>query len=215
MKQKTDTLFYRNFFSIYVILVLQNVVTLSVNLADNMMLGAYSETALSGVAAVNQIQFIYQQLLMALGDGLVIFCSQYWGQRRTEPMKKIAAGAMWAGLGIAVILFTLVSIFPYQTLGIFTTEKSIIEEGVRYLAIIRFTYFFFAVTQILLATMRSVELVNIAFQLSIITFFINCGINYVLIYGHFGAPEMGAAGAAVGTLAARAHRTAGIAFLYP
>lgn len=204
MKQKTDTLFYRNFFSIYVILVLQNVVTLSVNLADNMMLGAYSETALSGVAAVNQIQFIYQQLLMALGDGLVIFCSQYWGQRRTEPMKKIAAGAMWAGLGIAVILFTLVSIFPYQTLGIFTTEKSIIEEGVRYLAIIRFTYFFFAVTQILLATMRSVELVNIAFQLSIITFFINCGINYVLIYGHFGAPEMGVAGAAVGTLAARA-----------
>lgn len=114
MKQKTDTLFYRNFFSIYVILVLQNVVTLSVNLADNMMLGAYSETALSGVAAVNQIQFIYQQLLMALGDGLVIFCSQYWGQRRTEPMKKIAAGAMWAGLGIAVILFTLVSIFPIR-----------------------------------------------------------------------------------------------------
>lgn len=100
MKQKTDTLFYRNFFSIYVILVLQNVVTLSVNLADNMMLGAYSETALSGRwLPVNQVQFIYQQLLMALGDGLVIFCSQYWGQRRTEPMKKIAAGAMWAGLG--------------------------------------------------------------------------------------------------------------------
>ena len=41
MKQKTDTLFYRNFFSIYVILVLQNVVTLSVNLADNMMLRSF------------------------------------------------------------------------------------------------------------------------------------------------------------------------------
>ncbi len=203
MRQKTDTSFYRNFFSIFIVLVLQNVVTLSVNLADNMMLGAYSETALSGVAAVNQIQFIYQQLLTALGEGLVIFCSQYWGQRRTEPMKKIAAGAMWAGLGVAVILFTLVSIFPYQTMGIFTTEQAIIKEGVRYLVIIRFTYFFFAITQILLATMRSVELVKIAFGLSVITFFINCGINYVLIYGHFGAPEMGAAGAATGTLAAR------------
>lgn len=203
MRQKTDTSFYRNFFSIFIVLVLQNVVTLSVNLADNMMLGAYSETALSGVAAVNQIQFIYQQLLTALGEGLVIFCSQYWGQRRTEPMKKIAAGAMWAGLGVAVILFTLVSIFPYQTMGIFTTEQAIIKEGVRYLVIIRFTYFFFAITQILLATMRSVELVKIAFGLSVITFFINCGINYVLIYGHFGAPEMGAVGAATGTLAAR------------
>ena len=52
------------------------------------MLGAYSETALAGVAAVNQIQFIYQQILMALGDGLVIFGSQYWGKKQTEPMKK-------------------------------------------------------------------------------------------------------------------------------
>lgn len=80
--------FYKNFFSIYAALVLQNVITISVNLADNIMLGAYSETALAGVAAVNQIQFIYQQILMALGDGLVIFGSQYWGKKQTEPMKK-------------------------------------------------------------------------------------------------------------------------------
>lgn len=203
MKQKAETSFYRKFLSIYVALVLQNVVTLSVNLADNMMLGSYSETALSGVAAVNQIQFIYQQLLMALGDGLVIFCSQYWGKRQTEPMKKIAATAMHAGLLIAVLLFALVSFFPCQAVGIFTTEESIIREGVSYLSIIRFTYLFFAVTQILLATLRSVEVVKIAFYLSVMTFFVNCGINYVLIYGHFGAPEMGAAGAAIGTLAAR------------
>lgn len=203
MKRKVDTSFYRKFLTIYVALVLQNVVTLSVNLADNMMLGSYSETALSGVAAVNQIQFIYQQLLMALGDGLVIFCSQYWGKRQTEPMKKISATAMHAGLLIAILLFALVSIFPRQAVGIFTTEESIIREGVSYLSIIRFTYLFFAVTQILLATLRSVEVVKIAFYLSVMTFFVNCGINYVLIYGHFGAPEMGAAGAAIGTLAAR------------
>ena len=202
MKRKADTSFYRKFLTIYVALVLQNVVTLSVNLADNMMLGSYSETALSGVAAVNQIQFIYQQLLMALGDGLVIFCSQYWGKRQTEPMKKISATAMHAGLLIAILLFALVSIFPRQAVGIFTTEESIIREGVSYLSIIRFTYLFFAVTQILLATLRSVEVVKIAFYLSVMTFFVNCGINYVLIYGHFGAPEMGAAGAAIGTLAA-------------
>ena len=55
---KTEKGFYRNFFSIYIMLVLQNVVTISVNLADNVMLGGYSETALSGVAAVNQIQFV-------------------------------------------------------------------------------------------------------------------------------------------------------------
>ena len=200
MKNKT---FYRNFFSIYIALVLQNVVTLSVNLADNMMLGAYSETSLAGVAAVNQIQFVYQQFLLALGDGLVIFCSQYWGKRQTAPMKKIAATAMHAGLLIAIALFVLVSLFSRQAVGIFTTDGPIIGEGVRYLRIIRFTYLFFAVTQLLLAALRSTETVRIAFQLSILTFFINCGINYVLIFGNFGAPRMGVRGAAVGTLIAR------------
>ena len=200
MKNKT---FYRNFFSIYIALVLQNVVTLSVNLADNMMLGAYSETSLAGVAAVNQIQFVYQQFLLALGDGLVIFCSQYWGKRQTAPMKKIAATAMHAGLLNAIALFALVSLFSRQAVGIFTTDGPIIGEGVKYLRIIRFTYLFFAVTQLLLAALRSAETVRIAFQLSILTFFINCGINYVLIFGNFGAPRMGVRGAAVGTLIAR------------
>ena len=200
---KAGRKFYRNFFSLYVVLVLQNVVTLSVNLADNVMLGAYSETSLAGVAAVNQIQFVYQQFLLALGDGLVIFCSQYWGKRQTAPMKKIAATAMHAGLLIAIALFVLVSLFSRQAVGIFTTDGPIIGEGVRYLRIIRFTYLFFAVTQLLLAALRSAETVRIAFQLSILTFFINCGINYVLIFGNFGAPRMGVCGAAVGTLIAR------------
>lgn len=195
--------FYKNFFSIYVALVLQNVVTLSVNLADNMMLGAYSETSLAGVAAVNQIQFIFQQLVFALGDGLVIVCSQYWGKRQITSIKKIASTAMHTALLFAVLLFLLVSIFPYQALGIFTTDQPIIAEGVKYINIIRFTYLFFAITQLLLAALRSAETVQIAFRLSILTFFINCGINYLLIFGNFGMPRLGVEGAAIGTLIAR------------
>ena len=195
--------FLKRFFKIYIVLVLQNVITLSVNLADNMMLGAYSEISLSGVAAVNQIQFIFQQILMALGDGLVIFCSQYWGKKQTEPMKKIAATAMHTGILIAFVLFTLVSLLPSQILSLFTTDAAIIQEGVSYLRIIRYTYLFFAVSMILLATLRSVEVVKIAFYLSIMAFFVNCGINYVLIYGRLGFPAMGVKGAAIGTLIAR------------
>lgn len=198
-----DRGFYKNFFTIYIALVLQNVISLSVNLADNMMLGAYSEVSLSGVAAVNQIQFIFQQLLTAIGDGLVIFCSQYWGKKQTGPMKKISATAMHMALGTAILLFILVSIFPNQAVGMFTTDSAIIGEGVRYMNIMRFTYIFFAVTMTLLATLRSVEIVKIAFYLSLSTLVINCGINYVLIYGRFGAPELGVAGAAIGTLTAR------------
>ena len=125
----------------------------------------------------------------------MIFCSQYWGKGETEPVKRITAVAARAGLAIVLLLFAAVSIFPGEVLSLFTTDPLIIEEGVRYLNIIRFTYFFFAVTMILLAALRSVEIVRIAFVLSILAFFVNCGIKYVLIYGRFGAPEMGIEGA--------------------
>lgn len=198
-----DKEFYKRFFSIYIVLVLQNVITISVNLTDNIMLGAYGEYSLSGVASVNQIQFVFQQLIMALGDGLVIFCSQYWGKRQINPMKKIMATAMQAAVIIAAVLFLAVSFFPYQAVHIFTTDERIIAEGMQYLRIIRFTYLLFAVTQLLLASLRSIEIVKIAFILSMVTFFVNCGINYVLIFGNFGAPELGTPGAAIGTLTAR------------
>lgn len=184
-------------------LVLQNVITLSVNLTDNVMLGAYSETALSGAAAVNQIQFVFQQLLNGLGDGVVIFCSQYWGKKQTETMKRISAAAMHAAITVSVLLFLLVSLFPYEAVGVFTTDVRIIREGAKYLQVIRFTYILFAITQILLATLRSAEIVKIAFRLSVLTFFVNCGLNYLFIFGRFGMPELGIEGAAVGTLTAR------------
>lgn len=198
-----DKEFYKSFFQLYITLVLQNIVTLSVNLADNIMLGAYGEISLSGVTAVNQIQFLYQQLLIAFGDGMVIFCSQYWGRKQIQPMKKIIAIAMHFGIITAVILFGMISLFPGQAMLLFTTDERIIGEGVRYLHTIRFTYLFFAVTQMLLAALRSTEVAKIALKLSVLALVVNCGINYILIFGRMGAPELGVTGAAIGTLTAR------------
>ena len=74
-----DKSFYKSFFALFGVIVLQNVIVLGVNLADNIMVGYYSETALSGVAAVNQLQFVFQQIIMGTGDALVVICSQYSG----------------------------------------------------------------------------------------------------------------------------------------
>ena len=74
-----DRDFYRSFFRLMSALMLQQAVVLSVNLADNIMLGGYSETALSGVAAVNQIQFILQQLVFGVSNGMVVLASQFIG----------------------------------------------------------------------------------------------------------------------------------------
>ncbi len=198
-----DRNFYRSFAVLCLTLMLEQAVILSVNLADNIMLGRYSESALSGVAAVNQIQFVLQQIVFGVSNGMIVLGSQYWGQKRTGEIRMLSSIAMRAALGVAIALFIAVSLFPEQTLRLFTRDAAIVAEGVAYLKIIRFTYLFFAASSILLGTMRVVESVQIALRVSVLSLVLNCSINYVLIYGRFGAPEMGVRGAAIGTLAAR------------
>ncbi|HCT92298.1 MAG TPA: MATE family efflux transporter [Lachnospiraceae bacterium] len=200
IKNKT---FYKSFFSMWIILVLQNIITLSVNLADNIMLGAYSEVSLSGVAAANQIQFVYQQLITAIGEGAVVLATQYYGKKQMEPIRILSSIGMHTALVTAALLFFAVSLFPRQLLGLFVADPAIIDQGAEYVRIIRYTYLFFAITQLLLAVLRSMGIVHIALILSVCTLLINCGINYTLIYGHFGAPRLGVTGAAIGTLTAR------------
>ncbi len=198
-----DKGFYKNFFSLYVMIVLQNVIVLGVNLADNMMVGAYNETSLSGVASVNQLQFVFQQITMGLGDALVVSGSQYWGQKRTSPIKSLGVGALLVGAGAGIVLFLLACFIPEQLVGIFTPNKAVIAEGVKYIEIIKYTYIIFAITNLLLALLRSVETVRISFFVSIATFIVNCTINFLLIEGRGPFPEMGVRGAAIGTLVAR------------
>ncbi|MDO5445644.1 MAG: MATE family efflux transporter, partial [Eubacteriales bacterium] len=174
-----------------------------VNLADNLMLGRYAEASLSGVTAVNQIQFVYQNILIGISDGLVIIASQYWGARRIEPIKQVAAVAMRTALVFMAILFVVVSVFPVWVVRLFTNDTAIVDEGVKYLRVVRFTYPLFCVTTILLALLRCTEVVKIAFWLSLSTLGINIVINWFLIYGNCGFPAMGVEGAAIATVIAR------------
>lgn len=199
-----DKSFYSNFFTLWRVLVLNNVIVLSVNLADNLMLGAYSESALSGTAACNQLQFIFQQIIMGLGNAAVVLGSQYWGQKKTEPIKKIAVGALAAGGVFTAILFVLAATAPESMVRIFTDSPEIIAEGADYLRIIKYTYPLFAITNILLATLRSAESVKIGFRVSLVTLVVNISLNYIMIFGKLGFPEMGIKGAAIATLIARA-----------
>ena len=199
-----DKSFYRTFGRLFFMIVLQNAIVLSVSLADNLMIGSYSETALSGVAAVNSLQFLYQQLTIGIGDALVTMGSQYWGQGRTAPIKQLGKAALLAGAFLGVLLFVLTSLFPYQIVGLFSETEAIVEQGVQYLSIVRWTYLFFAVSSTLLSLLRTVEIVRISTVVSAIALVTNCSINYMLISGNLGAPELGVRGAAIGTLIARA-----------
>lgn len=190
-----DTRFYTTFFRLTGTIALQNLIVFSVNLADNIMLGAYGETSLAGVALVNQIQFLLQMIVMGVGEGIIVLSAQYWGKGQTGPIRRTVGIGLWCGVLASLALAAVVFLFPSAVLGLLTNDASLIAEGVKYLRIICFTYPLFAVTNVLLCSLRGVETVRIGFLVSLTTLVINTYLNYILIYGHFGAPRLGVRGA--------------------
>ncbi len=198
-----DRGFYRQFLRLALSIALQNVIIFSVGLADNVMLGAYSEEALSGVALCNQIQFLLQMLITGVAEAVVVIASQYWGKGDVAAVRRILSIGLRVALVAGGLLFGVVFCFPAECLGLFTDETAVIAEGVRYLRVICFSYLFFSATTCLVNSLRSVETVRIGFVVPLVTLVINVCLNYVLIYGNLGAPRLGAKGAAIATLTAR------------
>ena len=198
-----DRSFYHTFLILAGTLILEQAVVLSVNLADNLMIGSYNETALAAVAAVNQIVFVVQQVIYGVTNGVIVLSSQYWGKQQTAPIRRLVSLGLRLEAALSLVFFAVVSLWPAQCVGLFVTDAAIIAEGVRYLHVIRFTFPFFAVTTVLLGAMRSVETVSLALKVSVVSLVTNCVINYILIFGHFGAPAMGVEGAALATVISR------------
>lgn len=203
-----DKQFYKVFFRLTLTIALQNVIVFSVNLADNIMLGAFSQEALSGSALVNQIQYLLQMLIMGVGEGAIILSARNWGRKDIMPIRRLAGIALNLALLIAAAMLCIAFFAPHWLLSLYSNDETVIGEGIKYLQIVCFSYVFFAVTNILIATMRSVESVKIGFIVSLSTLCINVCLNYILIYGHFGAPCLGIRGAAIATLTSRIAETA-------
>lgn len=190
-------------FPLLCVITLQQLAALAVNMAGNMMPGAYTGLALSGATLVNQIQFTLQQIAAGIGMGIVVLASQYWGQGRTEPIKQIISIGVKFALVVGLLFFLLSSLFPVEILSLFTSDQAVIAEGVRYLRIICWTYLVFSVSNSLMYSLQSVETAMIGTVMSLSTICINAALNDCLIYGNFGAPELGVAGAALATLVSR------------
>ena len=199
-----DSSFYKAFFAMTITMALQNLIIFGVNLADSVMMGAYSETALSSVGICNNIQFFLNMAASGVASGMTVIASQYWGQKEKKPIYKVSAVAMWISIAFSVIIFGFAAVAPETLIRLFTDKQAVVEQAVLYLGIIKYSYLLFALTTILLAILRSVETVKIGFYVSLSSFAINILLNYMLIYGKFGAPEMGIRGAAVATLVSRA-----------
>lgn len=195
--------FYKSFMILALSLALQNLLTYGVNMMDTVMLGRYSQNAMGGVSLCNQVQYLLQMLVVGAGEGAVVLGSQYWGKGNLKPIPHIIGVALRFGGSLAVILFGVVFLFPTQLLRLLSNDSAVIAEGQKYFQIICFTYIIFTVTNILVASLRSIGIVKIGYIISGSTLVINVCLNYCLIYGNLGFPELGVRGAAIATLVSR------------
>lgn len=195
--------FYQLILSIAVPVVLQNMITIGVNIMDTMMLGSYGEVQLSASSLANEFINIYHIMCMGMSMGAAVLTAQYYGMQDMTNFKKTVTIMLRMGLVIAAIFTAVTLLIPDALMRLYTPDEAVIEMGVKYFRISAVTYVLLGVSLMLTNIMRTVRLVKFPLILSVVTFCVNVFFNWVFIYGNLGAPEMQIEGAAIGTVIAR------------
>ena len=198
-----DRNFYRTLVAFALPIAAQQMITVGVNLADNVMLGQLGEVSMSGATLANNFISIFQIMCMGMGMGASVLTSRFFGMQDVLSLKK-AVNLMFRLELVVASLFALTTlILPAGIMRLYTPEPEVISAGVGYLLISIPCYYLngYALTCSLI--LRSVGKGNVPLVSSICSFFVNIFFNWVFIFGHLGAPALGVVGAALGTLIAR------------
>jgi putative MATE family efflux protein len=195
--------FSRTVAALVVPIAIQNLINVAVQGADVIMLGQLDEISISAASLAGQVQFVLILVLFGLASGASVLTAQYWGKGNIRAIEKVMSIALRISFVTSLIFFAAVNIAPVSIMQIFSPEEAVVREGAAYLRYVSPSYLIISFTVVYLNILRSVEKVIISTITYSITLFANIGFNSVLIFGLFGMPKMGAAGAALGTSLAR------------
>lgn len=196
--------FYKEMFILIIPVVCQQVISVLLNFADNIMVGQVGSEALAGVSVANKYYMIFMSVLLGLTGATGIFISQYFGAGEKEKCQSIFLLTLISNLAIALIFASIVFIMPEATLKIFVKESpETIVQGLNYIKYSRLCFFPQAITLACMVSLRSIGKNKEPMIFGSISIFLNIFLNWVFIYGNLGAPKMGASGASFATLIAR------------
>lgn len=203
IKDPRKFLFYKSVFNLSLPIIIQNLVMVALNLLDGVMIGRLGGTAIAAVGLANQVFFLYSFLLMGLAGGCSIFISQFYGKKDIKNIKKVLGVALLSALLAGITIFIISLLFSENILRIYSPDKEVIEKGASYLRITAFSYIMLAITNCYSSALRSVKNTALPMKVSIFAIAVNIVLNYLLIYGKYGFPELNIEGAAIATVIAR------------
>ena len=195
--------FYKRVWMLSLPLILQNLITTSLGFVDTFMVGLLGQAELSAVTAANSPVFLLQVIVFGLLSGLTILVSQYWGKGDMDAINRCMGVALYAGVAMSTAVSMVMLFFPETVMGLVTNNAQLISLGAPYLQIVGVGYIFNAASSVYVGAQRSTENPLMGMVVFAASMLLNTFLNYVLIFGKFGAPAMGVTGAAAATLASR------------
>ncbi|HIV02459.1 MAG TPA: MATE family efflux transporter [Candidatus Aphodoplasma excrementigallinarum] len=184
-------------------IALQNLINASVNTADTIMVGQLGEASIASVGLANQVFFILSLILFGVSSGCNVFVAQFWGKRDLTNIRKTMALSIMLSLVPAVIFTFCALVTPDFLMRIFSNDEQVVALGCQYLRIIAISYIPYAISLTISSSVRTIERPALALVTSIMSLLINTCLNYVFIFGKFGAPALGVEGAALATTITR------------
>lgn len=201
---RVDRDFLSNMLKIALPIMIQNLVTFSLNMADTIMVGKLGEVEIAAVGIANQYFFFFTMILMGLCGGCSVFISQYWGKKDFINIKRILGVGLISVLIVSMVFMVAGFFNPGKIISLFNKDSTVINLGGRYLFIVLFSYIFTAITFMYSFSLRSIGNTVAPLVVNIAALLCNVFFNYILIFGKLGAPALGVEGAAIATLIARA-----------
>ena len=201
---RREPCFYRHTWMLALPIILQNLVTTSLGFVDTFMVGLLGQAELSAVTAANTPIFLVQIIIFGLLSGLAVLVSQYWGKHDTEAINRCMGIALYTGVSLAALIALALFLAPRQVMALVTDNALLIQLGAPYLRIVGFSYVFNTASSVYVGVQRSTENPSMGLTVFTVSMVLNTFLNYVLIFGKFGAPALGITGAALATLTARA-----------
>lgn len=205
-----DKSFYKMVLAIAVPIMIQNGITNFVSLLDNIMIGQIGTEQMSGVAIVNQLLFVYNLCLFGGVSGAGIFTAQYFGQKNQEGVRQTVRFKIW--MVSLITIFTVILLLTagdslimlyLQGDGTVESAAATLRYGREYLQIMLPGLIPFMLVQVYSSTLRECGKTILPMKAGVIAVFVNLILNYILIYGKFGAPALGVQGAAIATIISR------------
>ncbi len=202
--------FYKSLLTVMVPILIQNAITNFISLLDNVMVGQIGTEQMSGVSIVNQLLFVFYLCIFGTISGAGLFTAQFFGKRDHEGVRHTFRFKLYAAAVLFVLAFALLLFWGEPLIRLYLHEGS--ETGdlaltlgyaKEYLLISLIGLLPYTVTQVYAGTLREIKHTVPPMTAGLCGVAVNLVLNYVLIFGKFGAPTLGVAGAAIATVISR------------